>query len=62
MPKKTPLEEKDWNIDGYPVNVEYHKSAIIISDEDGNKMWIDKRKDRFQLELHGRFSFGKTKR
>jgi len=57
MPKKEPLGVCEWVLDGYPIWIELYDSVIKIRDEHGNQIDLDKRKNDFKMELHGKFFF-----
>ena len=59
MPRKAPVEQKEWILDKKPVTVKFYDTVITVEDEK-NIIYIDKREKSFMLELHGKFTFGKT--
>jgi len=56
MRNKTLIDVKTWEINGFPIHLEYYDSEIIVKDENGNSMRISK-KNRLSIVLNLNGSF-----
>jgi len=56
MGNKKQKELKTWEINGFPIHLEYYDSEIIVKDGNGNKMKILK-KDSLSIILNLNGSF-----
>ncbi len=61
MTNKTVRDVKSWEIDGFPIHLEFYDSEIIIKDECGNSMNISKQ-NRLSLIVNLKGSFVSTKK
>ena len=56
MSSKILKDQKIWDVNGYPIHIEYYDSWIVIKDENGNSMRITKKEPlKLILNLVGSF-------
>lgn len=56
MPSKIIKDVKIWNINGFPIHLEYYDSELIVKDENGNILRLSKKDDlSIILDLIGSF-------